>query len=295
VIALDAKWLAAHPLPEVPQQTDKNARGRVVVAGGSMTVPGAILLTAEAALRAGAGKVRLATVEAAALALGIAMPEAAVFGLPANATGELAGDAGEALRDLLDASDCMVLGPGMGKGADAAALVDRLLRDTGDKDFVIDAAAISGARDCQQAVRALGGRLVLTPHPGEMIQLMGCREEEVRDRPEAIARAACERFGAVVVLKREETWIAAPGEEVLRYGGGGSGLATAGSGDVLSGILGGLLARRAAPRTAAAWAVWLHGQAGRQCAARVGDIGFLARELLSAIPALMTGRSVMGD
>jgi ADP-dependent NAD(P)H-hydrate dehydratase len=288
MIALDATWLAEHPLPEIEADTDKNTRGRVLIAGGSFNVPGALALTGEAALRAGAGKIQLATVEAAALPLGITMPEAAVFGLHANASGEIAADATPKLLKLLEACDTLVLGPGMGPASAATSIVRRMLaQPEGERSIVLDAAAIGGASGCAQAVRAHAGRVVLTPHPGEMMQLMGCDEGEVRDQPEALASLAAERFGAVIVLKRPETWIAAPCEPVLRYPGGGPGLATAGSGDVLAGILGGLLSRGAEPRTAAAWAVWLHGESGRRCAETLGKIGFLARELLGEIPRLM--------
>jgi ADP-dependent NAD(P)H-hydrate dehydratase len=288
MIALDAEWLAANPLPAVEAETDKNARGRVLIAGGSLTVPGALALTGEAALRAGAGKIQLATVEAAALPLGVAMPEAATFGLAANGCGELGADAATKLAELLEACDTLVLGPGMGMKADIGPIVRRLLVGAaGEQTIVLDAAAIGGVRGCADAAVAHAGRIVLTPHPGEMMQLMDCDEVEVRDRPEALARAASERFGAIVVLKRSDTWIAAPGQDVLRYAGGGPGLATSGSGDVLAGILGGLLSRGAQPQAAAAWAVWLHGEAGRRRAEASGKIGFLARELLGEIPRLM--------
>lgn len=151
--------------------------------------------------------------------------------------------------------------------------------------ILLDAEAIAGARGCAEAIRARGN-VVLTPHPGEMIALMDCDEAELRDSPDALVRAAAERFGVVVVLKQAETWIAAPGEGTVHYGG--AGLATAGSGDVLAGISGGLLARGLTPRTAAAWAVWLHGEAGHRLAATCGTLGFLARELPAQVPPLMT-------
>ena len=117
MIEVDASWLAAHPLPRPDGDTDKNKRGRVLVAGGSETVPGAIRLTGEAALRAGAGKLQFATVERAALPLGIAMPEAAAFPLPANEDGELGEAAGTALAKLVERCDALVLGPGNGAHA----------------------------------------------------------------------------------------------------------------------------------------------------------------------------------
>jgi len=288
MIALDATWLAAHPLPQPAVETDKNARGRVLVAGGSMQVPGALRLTGEAALRAGAGKVQLATVEEAALPLGLGIPEVAVIGLPAGREGELASEAGEKLVHYLDRCDAVVLGPGMGREGDAAAILGAVLESRErDWSLVIDAAGLVAAPQWAEAIRAREGQVVLTPHPGEMAALMQCSEDDVRDAPERFARDAAEHFGATIIAKGAVTWVASPDAVPLRYPGGGPGLATGGSGDVLAGIVGGLLARGATSRLAAAWAVWCHGEAGRRLAARIGPLGFLARELLIEIPDLL--------
>ena len=126
---LDPAWLAAHPLPDPGKDTDKNSRGRVLVAGSSRTVPGAILLTGEAALRAGAGKLQLASVEGSAGPLGIAMPEAAVFPLLTADDGELGEDAGAALLDYVARCDALVFGPGMGATAPAEAILRALLAE----------------------------------------------------------------------------------------------------------------------------------------------------------------------
>lgn len=282
---IDRGWLAAHPLPQPDGETDKNRRGRVLACGGSLTVPGALRLTGEAALRAGAGKVQLATVETAALPLGIAMPEAAAFPLPANAHGELGAEAAVPLAALIERCDALVLGPGMGAKADAGSLIPAALESAGpDRAILLDAGAIGDCASRADAIRPHPGPIVLTPHAGEMALLMGCDEGEVS---EALARQAADRFAATIVLKRAETWIASPGGGLLHYSGGGPGLATGGSGDVLAGLIGGLLARGAAPDIAAAWGVWLHGEAGRS----LGPPGFLARELLARIPALMAATS----
>lgn len=287
---LDSAWLAEHPLPQPEGDTDKNSRGRVLVAGGSATVPGALRLTGEAAFRAGAGKVQLATVEQVALALGMTMPEAAVFPLPANDAGELGEAAGPRLADYLTRCDTLVLGPGMGAESAAAAILSRVIAEPrAELSLVIDAAALAAAPDMVDALRAHRGRIVLTPHPGEMIQLMRCDEARPKEDPAALACEAAERFGATVLLKGPQTWLACPGEPVLRYPGGGPGLATGGSGDVLAGIIGGLMARGTPPHVAAAWGIWLHGEAGRRLAETVGPLGFLGRELLPFIPRLMGG------
>ncbi|HEX8301583.1 NAD(P)H-hydrate dehydratase [Sphingomonas sp.] len=283
MIALDREWLAANPLPQPGADTDKNKRGRVLAAGGSATVPGALLLTGEAAFRAGAGKVQLVSPSPAAI--GLKMPEAAVFEARLNEAGELSTDTGATIARMLDRCDACVIGPGMGKDADAGAILDAVLahpRD--DLALVLDAAMIPEAGKREAAVRGWQGRLILTPHPGEMAALMDCDEQDAS--PELAERAA-ERFDATIVLKTAETWIAQQGEPTLHFAGGGPGLATGGSGDVLAGGIAGLLARGAAPRIAAAWGVWLHGEAGRRLTERIGPLGFLGRELPGEIPMLM--------
>jgi ADP-dependent NAD(P)H-hydrate dehydratase len=285
--ALDAAWLAAHPLPQHADGTDKNSRGRVLVVGGSTMVPGAIRLTAEAAFRAGAGKVRMATVAEAALPLGMLVPEAGVVALPTS-DGEIDVSACDLLRREAEQVDCMVLGPAMGDRNRAGMLSEALLANPRDGlAVVLDAASVACAGAQEDLIRAYGGRTVMTPHHGEMASCMACDEASIADDPERVAVDAAERFGAAIVLKSSQTVIAAPGMAPLLYRGGGVGLATGGSGDVLAGVIAGLLSRGTDPFVAACWGVWLHGEAGAALAGKVGPIGFVARELLVEIPGLM--------
>jgi len=286
MIPLDAAWLAANPLPPIEGETDKNQRGRLLVCGGSLSVPGGLLLTGEAGYRAGAGKVQLAMPAAAAVAAGVRLPEAAVFGLQTNDAGEL-GESPDRLAALLGRCDALILGPGMGKHADVEALLAAVLySENVPAALLLDAGMIKAARAFEADLRRLETDLLLTPHPGEMAALMGCDPDAVGS---GTAQDAAERFGAVVVLKGGETCIAAPGGAMLHYRGGGPGLATGGSGDVLAGAIGGLLARGVTARDAAAWGVWAHGEAGRHAAARFGRIGLLARDILPLLPALLYG------
>jgi ADP-dependent NAD(P)H-hydrate dehydratase len=287
-IALDTAWLDAHPLPVHGEGTDKNSRGWVLLAGGAVRVPGALRLTGEAALRAGAGKLQMATVEGAALALGMLVPEAATIALPAGADGEIGAGAIPLLRDALERCDCFILGPGMGDSDRAGALIEAVLGEPREGlSILLDAAAIACADEFREILLRHEGRLVLTPHHGEMARLAGCEPEAIAADPHGAACEAARRCGGVIALKAGETVIAAPDGACLLYRGGGVGLATGGSGDVLAGIIGGLLARGAAPLVATAWGVWLHGEAGRRLGERVGPLGFLARELLAEIPGLM--------
>lgn len=284
---LDSNWLRDHPLPAPDRHADKNARGRVLAIGGCTTVPGGLILTAEAALRAGAGKVRVGTVEAAALPLGLAMPEIAVVPLRGTDAGEIA-EGCTGLLETLDRCDAVIAGPAMGCQDAAGKVVDHLI---GVKDcaatVVLDAAALMSLASRADALRARETPALLTPHIGEIAAMLGCDADAVNaDRPGSV-RLAAERFGAVVVLKGSTSLIATREGEVFAYAGGGVGLATGGSGDVLAGIAAGLAARGANPLDAALWSVWLHGEAGRRCAEQMGPIGFLARELLAHVPGLM--------
>jgi NAD(P)H-hydrate repair Nnr-like enzyme with NAD(P)H-hydrate dehydratase domain len=120
-----------------------------------------------------------------------------------------------------------------------------------------------------------------------MASLLGVDEREVKRDPMRIALSAAARFGAVVALKGGESWIAEPGGAIYHYTGGSIGLATSGSGDTLAGIIAGLAARGAPPAHAAVWGAFLHGAAGQALARRMGPLGFLARELLDELPALL--------
>lgn len=286
-IALDSDWLREHPLPAPDRHADKNARGRVFAIGGCAQVPGGLLLTAEAALRAGAGKVQVATVASTAMAMGMAMPEIAVFPMEEDARGEIAPLAEGMEKDIARA-DAVIVGPAMRCGEAAGAAIDRLLAGACDAPaLIVDAAALMSLVPRAGRLAARERPAVLTPHVGEMAAMLECGAGEIEADREGSVRRAAERYGGVVVLKGSTSLVAAPDGALFAYAGGGVGLATGGSGDVLAGIAAGLAARGAAPLDAAIWAVWLHGEAGRRCAEQIGPIGFLARELLAHVPGLM--------
>ena len=286
---IDSAWIAAHPAPvHARDATTKNSRGRVLAIGGSRMVPGALRLTGEAALRAGAGKLQLATIASVAPGMGLLVPEAGIVMLAEDADGEPVATATPPLEQALKTCDTVIVGPGIGTTAAADALLATVLARLGDEQtLLIDAQAIGGMAARKAELAACAGRLVLTPHHGEMAMLTGQDVEEIAADPARIACGVAADYGAVVVLKGGDTVIAAPDGTLLHYGGGGIGLATAGSGDVLAGAIGGLLSRGATPLIAAGWGVWLHGQGGRRVATTAGPVGFLARELPSEFPRLL--------
>lgn len=286
---VDRALLKRLPLPRLDAEGDKNARGRILVVGGSARVPGAVLLAGVAALRAGAGKLQMATIASAAVPLGIAVPESLVIALDASRTGEIAGTrAARALREFASATDAVLIGPGMLSERAAHVVIASVVRHLGESaTLVLDAAAIAALRTDDSLLAPLGGRAVVTPHAGEMATLLDVDIEEVESSPAAFALAASAKFDSVVALKGAESWIASPDGQLFHYEGGSIGLATSGSGDTLAGIVAGLCARGASALTACSWAVFLHGAAGARLAKRVAPVGFLARELLDELPPLL--------
>jgi hydroxyethylthiazole kinase-like uncharacterized protein yjeF len=278
--------LAGCAPPAVQANGDKEDRGRLLVVAGGGQVAGAAILAGLAGMRVGAGKLQLAATPAAAIALGLAVPEAQVIAV-AEREGEIAADAAERIAAELVRTDAVVVGPGMVDEAAAGGLAARLLAAPGGAAFVVDAAALTGLAGRSEAARAAAGRLVVTPHAGEMAAFSGRAKAAVEADPLDAARAAAATLQAVVVMKGAETFVVSPEGRAWAHRADLPGLGASGSGDVLAGVIGGLLARGASPVGAAAWGVYLHARAGARLAARIGELGFLARELLDELPAAL--------
>lgn len=285
--SVDAALLRGMPLPKHDGGGSKDARGSVLVAGGSEEVPGAVLLSGTAALRAGAGRLRLAICDSMAPALAVAMPEARVIGLPRTPEGGIAAAAAAPLLHYGSQAKALVLGPGMSGGQEAEALVAALLQELSGPALVLDAAALAPLAGCREALRRHAGRAVITPHDGEMARLLGISREEVLADPLGMARRAAALLQVVVIMKGACSRIVTPEGDAWASDHGNIGLATSGSGDVLSGIIAGLLARGATPLQAAIWGVWVHGEAGHRLARAQGPVGYLARELPAEVPRIL--------
>ena len=287
-VAIDAAWLDAHPLPDISGGKDKSERGTILVVAGSALSPGAGILTAEAALRVGAGRVQLGTLEMLVSSIAAAFPECALVGLPTDGEGSITAAAGALLEHYVRRCDVLTIGPGMTYGPQLSALMHHLLGALPDEaSLVMDAGAIDTLRHAGSEAERLGSRCIVTPHHGELARLLGIDATEIADDPEKAARAASDRFGVVVVLKDMKTVIAAQGEAKLHYVSPAAGLGTAGSGDVLAGAIAGFLARGCPPLQAAGWGVAVHGAAGRAAADDIGQVGFLARDLLPRLPRFL--------
>jgi hydroxyethylthiazole kinase-like uncharacterized protein yjeF len=260
------------PLPKIDADADKEERGSVLVVAGGSRVAGAAVLAGEAALRAGAGRLQIATARSATMHVAIAVPEALVLPATTNRPSR-------ELREFSRAADCVLIGPGLPEGAASVRMARVIARSMPDEaTLVLDAASLGAA----------GTRTpcVITPHAGEMARLLDVERAEVDGAPEAAARTAGERFGGVCVLKGPRTFVAS-NDGMFLFDDGPPGLATSGSGDVLAGTIAGLAARGADPLTAALWGVWAHAAAARRAEPQFGRLGFLARDLLCEIPGAL--------
>ena len=283
-------------LDDRPEDSHKGSYGHAVVLGGQAASPGAPALAGRAALTAGAGLVTVAAPAPCTTAIAAQAAELMHLPLAAGEDGTVA-DSGAA-KALLERATVLVAGPGLGTGAGAAALLAELL-EVARVPVVLDADALNliaaaGALPAPVAERPL----VLTPHPGELRRLaagLGLGESELESVDErlAAAHAIAAKHDALVVVKGFRTVIVPPEGASLVNPTGGPGLATAGSGDVLSGLIGGLLAQGLDPLEAAVAGVHLHGRAGDLVEAELGQMSVTASSLLEAFPAAVA--SVLGD
>lgn len=302
---ITAATLREWALPEPSFDDDKEGRGHVLIVGGSREMPGAVMLAATAALRAGAGKLTMATAASVAPLVATAIPEARVIGLAETNSGGFTVEAARRLGDLFGNTSgkagskpgAMLVGPGMQDDAATAELVHALLPRFAGTPLILDAAAMG-------AVRAQGEphlleepkdmehfrfreAVLMTPHAGELAHLTRRDKERICDAPLEAAQEAARRWNAIVALKGATTVIATPDGQQWQHQGGNVGLAISGSGDTLAGIIAGLVARGATLEQAAAWGIALHASAGEQLSIRYGVLGYLAREISAEIPALL--------
>jgi ADP-dependent NAD(P)H-hydrate dehydratase len=273
--------LRGWPLPD--PTGSKSARGQVVVIGGAAGTPGGVSLAGLAALRAGAGKVQLAVTASVAPALAVAFPEAGVIALPETATGSIRGSAAaDRCAAAVDGADAVLLGPGLDDADEATALLEGLLPGLdGDVALVLDAYALGVLPGFRERLAERSVHPVLTPNGEELGRLLGRDGEPGTDDVAEAARS----YSSCVTARAE---IADPTGRTWRVPLGHPGLATAGSGDVLAGLVVGLLARGAEPAQAACWGTYLHSVAGERLASLVGGVGFLARELVDRVPPVLS-------
>jgi ADP-dependent NAD(P)H-hydrate dehydratase len=276
-------------VPAPPEDGTKHDRGRALLVGGSVETPGAVVLAATAAFRVGAGVVQVATARSVAPALGVAIPETRVVGLP-EIDGAPRGC--PELADLAARTDAALVGPGTldpeASGELLAAVAKQL---PAAATLVVDAAALDVVADDPGLLPEDPRRVILMPNPSEAARMCRCTADEVAEDPTAALDELCRRFHAVVALRGSETWIGTGDGERHHHPGGPSLLGVSGSGDVLAGAVLGLSARGASPWDAAIGAVHVHAAAAERLAAGGRTVGHLARELLDQLAAALDALS----
>ncbi len=265
----------------------KESRGEVLVLGGSRCTPGAVLLAGESALRAGAGKLVVATVSEVVASLGVANPEAAVVALPRGDGDDIAPSAVDVLRDWMETADVVVAGPGITDPCAAEKLIGALLPHL-DASLVLDALGSAYLTEHPDGLHSLEGRSVLTVNPTELARTAHCDLDEVEADPGAVAARVASRSRVVVLCGGSDKHVATPDGHAWTIAGGGPGLGVSGSGDTQAGMVGGLMARGADPAQAAVWGGFIHARAGERLAAAVGTVGYLAREIPPQVPMVLT-------
>lgn len=270
-------------LPEREAGSHKGDYGHALIVAGSPGKAGAAILAARAAVRAGAGLVTVGVPEPILQTVDLGSIESMTLGLPAGSVGQITEGAVAVLLDAAEGKAVLALGPGLGQEAETLSAIRRLALEC-PLPVVIDADGLNAfaGRAGDLAVRRV--ETVLTPHPGELGRLLGVSTAQIQEDRVAAARGAAEETGAIVVLKGHLTLIAS-GTAVFVNPTGNPGMATGGSGDVLTGLITGLIAQGLDALDATVLAVYLHGLAGDLAAGRLGEIALAAGDLVEMLPA----------
>ncbi|RCX12373.1 NAD(P)H-hydrate epimerase [Anaerobacterium chartisolvens] len=278
--------LASSMLPQRRSDGNKGDFGRVLIISGSQGMTGAGYLAGEAALRTGAGLVYLGVPAALSSIYDVMLAEAVTIPLEDMGTGVLSPGCTGKLEELMERMSAVAIGPGLSGGAGVSAVVRHTARFA-RKPLIIDADAINAIASDMSILEALNTKAVLTPHPGEMSRLCGISIEEVQSDRIETARQFALKWGVTVVLKGARTVTALPGGEIYINTTGNAGMATGGSGDVLTGVIASLSGQGVPLEDAAVLGTYLHGLAGDRAARVKGQHGLIAGDLVRHLPGAL--------
>jgi hydroxyethylthiazole kinase-like uncharacterized protein yjeF len=264
----------------------KGTYGHALLVGGSAGMAGAIMMASQAALRTGAGLVTAAVPESLTAVIDSSLLEVMTAPLAQTGQSTIAPEALPAIENLLGTVSVCAIGPGMSRYPEAGTIMRYVLERSGIP-LVIDADGLNALEKDAAILKDRQVPIVLTPHPGEMARLTGKTIEEIQSGRLEIAQAFAQEWGVTLVLKGNKTTIANPSGEVYINISGNPGMATAGSGDVLTGIITGLIAQGLKPQDAAFAGVYLHGLAGDLAAQIKGEWGLIAGDLISCLPEVL--------
>jgi NAD(P)H-hydrate epimerase len=274
------------PLPSLPPRrldSHKGDFGRVLVVAGSRGLSGAAILCASAALRGGAGLVRLAVPEGITSIVATANPCYMTAPLPQDSEGRLDARAEPQLLALMRSNDVVAIGPGLGLSSGTTTLVSAVVHNVAGP-LVLDADALNSLAGLTADLRTRTTPAVLTPHPGEFARLLGGAAADVQARRQELAVRFANDHKVILVLKGYGT-IVTDGQQVYVNSTGNPGMATGGSGDVLTGLIAALLGQGLKPFAAAQLGVYLHGLAGDLARDKVGEMALIATDILEYLPS----------
>lgn len=282
-------WLATvydvqDKLPERKADSHKGDFGQVLLVAGSLGMSGASVMAAKSCLRSGAGLAVIATTRS--LLPNLPAEEIIYRGLSETESGTISPQAMRDVEQEMERADVMVIGPGLSSNLETIQFVQELIKKV-RCDCVVDADGLNALSQNPKVLMEAEGGFIFTPHPKELSRLMGKTVKEVQSDRIRAAQDAAKRFGATIVLKGAHTVVATPDDDVFIIPTGNSGMATAGSGDVLSGIIAGLLAQGMKRTWAAVCGAYIHGAAGDLAAAELGEDGMIASDIIDCIPIIM--------
>ena len=270
-------------LPQREAEGHKGTYGRVLVVAGNRGMSGAAILCGRAALRGGAGLVQVATAACAEPTVAAGSPCYMTHGIRLHADGGFAEAAGADLVELGASATVLAIGPGLGRSLTVPPMLTELIAELPDIPVVLDADGLNAFAPFTEEFKHRPAPLVLTPHPAEFARLSGdsvpVGEDQRREQSVAFAR----QFGVVLVLKGART-VVTDGRRIYTNTTGNPGMATGGTGDVLTGLIAALIAQKMEPFDAAVFGVWLHGRAGDLAANAFGEVSMTAADLLESIP-----------
>lgn len=279
-------------LKPLPPGAGKEQRGRVLVVGGSLRYPGAVLLAARAAARSGAGVVTVACARSVGEAIAASDPNLTFFPLAEAQPGVVATAAAAQLTTVLgEKIKAMLIGPGLSHGTGTDEFVAAVLRNAKGVPTIVDADALNALARTEDWTKLIPPRCVLTPHDGEAARLAG-RVVPAGGGRIAFAERHAREWGAVVALKGAVT-VVTDGKKTFVLDQPNPTLGVGGSGDVLGGAIAAFLARGLPPLAAACAGVWVHGRAGALLASEIGESGTLATDIIDALPRAL--RQVLGS
>ncbi len=270
-------------LPKRNPDANKYSVGSLLCVCGSYAMAGACVLCAKAALRSGVGLVRCAVPESIYPIVSSAVPEAVFLVLPENAQGAICADSANEIVKAAEKSDAVLFGCGSKLCEDTESLAMTLLYEC-SVPMVIDADGINSLAKHINVLDEAKSSVILTPHEGEMSRLTGVAAAEIKENREDAAQKFADEHGCVLVLKGMDTLVARKGKEIRRNTTGNAGMAVAGSGDVLAGIMGSFLAQGLRAVDAASLGVYVHGRAGDLAAMEYTELSMTPSDMIECLP-----------